>query len=746
MNKRYLIIAGISISLIAMEISWTRIFSAEFFYTFAFLILSTAVLGIGLGGLALRYVKAFNRDVVANLSMSLSGLFILLGPVLVFQINPEFTKIFAGLTDFLKVFSSGIILGLPYFFGGMALSYLFKKNYSDMPRMYMWDMAGAAFGVIIAIAAMNICGTPRAVTYTAMPILFAGLIASGNWQKIIPAILIIATAIGGFFSEDMLQKQNRQERAKVIYTHWDAMAKVKMYDFEGQYRGLNIDNVANSPVFPFDGEIDRPDSLKYHFNINVGNLIRMFDSCRFLSLGAGGGGDVLMALQEGAAEIHAVEVVPHINDMMTEGMLSEYTGNMYNLPQVKVVTEDARAYSRMFENKFDIIYSLSSNSWAALASGAFALAENYLFTEEAFRDYWNALSDKGFMSMEHQFYMPRIATMVEQALWKEGVDDPDKHFAIYHLPHMRRMLLLLSKRELTPELLAAAYGSSVPNRRDYKYLLYPAADSLKGNLINRIVTEGWENVQDSAHADISPCSDDRPFIAQLGLWKNFKSDNMEQLPQYEFMGYPLSKLIILMILALALIIILPLNLIPFAFKSSRLGIRPWMYFFMIGMGFMIIEVILIQQYSLFIGPSVWSIITVLFTMLIASGIGSRYSEMFADKIVFMAIIAWVALNILVFTNLFGVFGGLPLVPRMLISAIMIAPGGFFMGMPFPKAAQKVGENVDWGFAVNGMASVLGSTGILLVAFEFGFDISLVVGALCYLIAMFLSGFNKPVQA
>ena len=106
------------------------------------------------------------------------------------------------------------------------------------------------------------------------------------------------------------------------------------------------------------------------------------------------------------------------------------------------MTEDARAYVRRFENKFDVIYSLSSNSWAALASGSFALAENYLFTTEAFIDYWHALSDSGFMMMEHQVYAPRLVTEVVDALTRIGVDKPLDHFAVYDLPKMRRTMIL----------------------------------------------------------------------------------------------------------------------------------------------------------------------------------------------------------------------------------------------------------------------------------------------------------------
>jgi hypothetical protein len=92
------------------------------------------------------------------------------------------------------------------------------------------------------------------------------------------------------------------------------------------------------------------------------------------------------------------------------------------------------------------------------------------------------------------------------------------------------------------------------------------------------------------------------------------------------------------------------------------------------------------------------------------------------------------LHALVFGALVGVLGGLPLFPRILITALLVAPLGFFMGMPFPKGTLRVGDRIDWGFAVNGAGSVLGATAITLFAFTFGLTASLLIGLLLYLLA------------
>ncbi len=728
-----LIVALLSLTLISLEIAWTRIFSAEFFYTFAFLILSLAILGLGLGALALRLIQSLGRERALGPLLSLTGLMTFAGPPLVFQIDPHMSRLFHSGTDFGKFGLTVLILGSVYFFGGIALAALFKRGHRQIPRLYMADLIGAGLGVAVIIVVMNAVGTPVATFYCALPVLLAALATGRRLWRFVPIVLAVTMALFATQAEDLLQRE-REEHAPVGYTHWDAVSKIKIYDYEEPFKRINIDNAANSPVYGFDGDWNRPDSLLFEFGIDVKYLIDQFESCTFLSLGAGGGVDVLQALQWGATEIHAVEVVPHVNELMTTGALADFTGRIYHDPRVIVATEDARCYVRRFRDKFDVIYSLSSNTFAALASGAFAMAENYLFTTDAFEDYWRALSPEGFMMMEHQFYMPRLVSQVIDALRAQGVEDPPDHLAVYNLPSMRRMMLLLSKRPLTDEIRQNAFGELTPEVFQHIHLLYPAADSLQDNLVNRIVLNGWEAEQDSAEVDISPCTDDRPFAAQMGLWRNFSWKKPEQVPQYEVFGFPLAKLMIAAITMVILVLILPLNLLPYISRRAELRAAPWLYFFLIGMAYIGVEVILIQKFACFIGTSIASIVTVLVTLLVTSGIGSRLAPRVGDRAPFLGIVLWLVLDALLFRHVTFALGGLTLVPRVLISILLIAPLGLFMGMPFPKGGLRVGPLIDWGFAVNGAASVLGSALILLVAFTQGFTVALLLAALLYVAA------------
>jgi len=750
------VVALLSMTLLALEIIWTRLFSAEFFYTFAFLILSLAIMGLGMGALALRLFPGLNREGSLGIYLSLTGLLAIAGPPVVFLLGLDFSILFSSWVMVGKLAVTVLLLSATYFAGGLALASIFRKHHAEIPRLYMWDLLGAGLGVFAAIVAMNRLGTQTAAFYAAGPVLFASAIVSRGRWKIAPVVLAVAIGMMGGHGE--LLESRGEERAPVIYKHWDAMAKVKVYGFGADYRGINIDNVANTPVIRFDGDWEAADTTENEWDIDVGYLVDQFESCTFMSLGAGGGMDVLQALDHGAAEVHAVEVNPHINRMLLEGdpsgyvpgdsavvdstgriiTCAEFSGYIYRDPRVKVVSEDARTYVRRHPDTFDVIYSLSSNTWAALGSGAFALAETYIFTTEAFEDYWRALTAKGFMSMEHQVYMPRLVSEVIDALENVGVENPRAHFAVYNLPKLRRKLILISKRPLTDEIRNHAFRELTPERHEDFHLLYPCADSLSENLINQIVTNGWEAEQDSASINLSPVTDDRPFVAQMGLWRNFDRDKLDKLSRYaEFYGFPLSRIMILIILIVVGVLLIPLNLVPYLRAGPHLRAVPWLYFFAIGVAFISVEIVLIQKYTLFIGASVYSIATVLLTLLVASGLGSRFSANARTPRVFLGIVVLLVVEALLLRSVTNALASLQLHMRIVVTAALILPVGFLMGMPFPKGTLRVGERVDWGFAVNGAASVLGATGVIVVASMYGFTAALLCAAIFYLFAWFL---------
>lgn len=730
----HVLIFLVSLSLIALEIVWTRVLSAEFFYTFAFLILSLAVLGLGLGGLALRLFPRLAVERSMGPLLMATSLLALTGPLAVLHLGLEFAQVTANPVMLGKLALTVLILCSAFFTGGMVVALIFRLQHADMPRLYRSDLVGAALGVVVAIGLMNTVGTPATVLLLPVPLLaVAALRCSGRLRW--GCLLLSLVPLGLLPWREQLVAKPRTERLPVTERHWDAMALVKIQPGEG-YTNLNIDNAANTPVNEFDGDwsglaAQQPSP----FFLDPQPLMRAQADCRFLSIGAGGGGDVLMALKNGAAEVHAVEVNPFINRLLVEGgALSAYSGKLYSDPRVRVVTEDARSYLRRHREQFDVIYSLSSNTFAALASGAFALAENYLFTTEALRDAYRALRPGGFVVVEHQFYVPRMVSEALEGLRLAGVAEPERHLAVYVLPKLRRQVILIGQAPLTDEQIDTAFLALTDKDGPLMERRFPRPAPGVSLTIDRIVREGWRQVQADSPTDLSPADDNRPFTAQQGLLKNLKWESLKAPDAMEYRGFPIAKLLIVVVIVLVAVLVLPLNLLPCLRPGPRLSAAAWLYFFSIGAGFMVIELVLLQQFTLVIGPSAYTLAVLLFVLLLGSGLGSRYSLAAPDWLPFAGIGAWVLLNVLCFTMAADALAPLPMWGRIVGSGILIAPLGFFMGMPFAKGSRRVGALIDWGFAVNGAASVLGSAAVLLVAFSFGFRAALLAGASLYVAA------------
>ncbi|HUU85357.1 MAG TPA: hypothetical protein VM243_17800 [Phycisphaerae bacterium] len=187
-TQRFIVIALLSASLLAMELIWTRLFSAEFFYTYAFLILSLAIMGLGLGALSVRLVPSLGRRRALSAVLTLVGCTVLAGPPLVFLVGLNFTKLLDGWGMVGRLVLVILILSSAFYLGGIALAALFRRNHRAMPRLYMADLLGAGAGVLLAVWMMNQFGTPAAAFLAAVPVLAAAVLVSRSWRKVAPLL------------------------------------------------------------------------------------------------------------------------------------------------------------------------------------------------------------------------------------------------------------------------------------------------------------------------------------------------------------------------------------------------------------------------------------------------------------------------------------------------------------------------------------------------------------------------------
>jgi hypothetical protein len=175
-------------------------------------------------------------------------------------------------------------------------------------------------------------------------------------------------------------------------------------------------------------------------------------------------------------------------------------------------------------------------------------------------------------------------------------------------------------------------------------------------------------------------------------------------------------------------------------------------FSLLGIGFMLIEIPLIQKFILFLGQPLYSMAVLLFSLLIGAGIGSWAGGIFwKQRILYklqlasMMVAILVGIYILFLQHIFNLFLGSPFYSRLLISFVLLSPLGFFMGIPFPLGMKLLAEmglprHVPRMWGINGIGSVLGSALAIALAVSFGFSYAMLLGAILYISLFILFSF------
>jgi spermidine synthase len=154
------------------------------------------------------------------------------------------------------------------------------------------------------------------------------------------------------------------------------------------------DGSAGTPITRLTGD---PRALTYLFDDVTAVAYAVRRPRTVAVLGAGGGRDVLTALAAGAEQVTAIELHPELVALV-RGPYGDYAGHLYDRPDVTVLTGDGRQALATRPARFDLVELSLIDSWAATAAGAYTLAENHLYTLEAFRLYWSRLTPTGLLS------------------------------------------------------------------------------------------------------------------------------------------------------------------------------------------------------------------------------------------------------------------------------------------------------------------------------------------------------------
>ena len=540
--------------------------------------------------------------------------------------------------------------------------------------------------------------------------------------------------------------------------------------------GITIDCGNMSPVTNFDGNKENleftgylPSSLPYYVGKKDNVLI----------LEPAGGLDILTAIYHNCKNITAVESNPLIPEIINRNF-SEFSGSVYSAKYVNLIFKEPRSYLRSEINKFDIIVYTAPLNQSPSSTGIYSLTEDFHFTEESFGDYYNSLTEDGLMVISLYLLPPprqeiRIGSVIYSSLKSINIKSPENHIAVIRT--WGTITYLIKQSPINKTDIKHLKGFC--QKRGFDTVYFPQIKPENVNIYNkfsepvyynfisqifndklRLFRNGMFHFQKEYLFDISPVSDDRPFFYHF-----FRTDKIIETygalrnkwqPFIE--GGYIVQLVFVQALFLCIIIIL-LPLIVFRKRIdidrniSFKNILPLLlFFFLIGIGFMFIEISLIQKCILFLDKTVISVSTVIFSLLVSSGIGS-YT---AGRIILYSrknlnIIALsLSISVIIFTifvnHILGYFWGGTIFIRVIILFLLLSLPGYFMGMFFPFGITFVKEIspalIPWAWAVNGSASVLGSILAVILAMSFGFNAVLIMASVIYIISAGLIFYSR----
>ena len=466
-----------SFSLIAFEITLSRLLSVLLSYHYVFVVLSLALLGLGLGGM---FVHFFRPQIPTDEKR--------------FQVLAFFTSLFSLAIPFsiiiilqvsyidniqMNILLYGFLLVFPFFLAGVLLSEVYRMFPTLSGRIYGVDLIGAAAGSFGVILFLNILGgISTNFVLGVMASLAAVLFAVGGLRKntkglIISAVsfLILSILLGvnlvcGYLLDIPIGANPGKEihdalssfRGKIVETRWSAFGRTDLVEFNNypDHMDIYIDGTAGSPMYRFNGNVNDPgatiSNLKTTFPGYFPFLyLQEEERNNALLIGPGGGRDILLALMGGVREITAVEINKDLVDLVRR--YSWFNGRIYKgLKNVNIVVDEGRNFLKRQKEKYDIIMlSLPITNTSRSLEG-YALTENFLFTTDSICDYLDHLTDEGRLVVvgHNDAEILRLLSLSLAALNRRGVSITAAMNRIYIVGTDEYLVFVLKKTPFKP--------------------------------------------------------------------------------------------------------------------------------------------------------------------------------------------------------------------------------------------------------------------------------------------------------
>jgi hypothetical protein len=753
-SRRVLVAVGlIAACTLAFQVLLTRLLSAVMAYHFSFLAVSLALTGTGAGALLVYLApQLFAGGSLERHLARWGGLYSALlfvtpfalvrldftggGGVHNSDISAEFVVSLAG---------ASLLAALPSIAAGVVIALAINGYTSSVGRVYAFDLVGAGAGALLIVPLMWVASAPVLLAGLGAVALVATLLfaPAASRERVISLALAAAMAcvsvVAIASSALHLPPRHPTPADTEVSDRWNPLSRVVAYDMDGVSLAFYDRDVA--PVIELRDEDEVPDWERLRTGPqSIG--YELTGPGRTLIIGGGGGRDIYNALSSGQEQVDVIELNEGIRRAVDED-LAESSGSPYSRERVSTTVGDGRGVLAARDTLYDTVHIGFTNTLSANSAAGYALTENNLYTVEAFQEYLDHLTPDGVLNVSRVRHFAgdealRATVIALAALEREGIEQPERNVVVVAGNDMfdEPMATILARlrpytdAELeTVRTLAAERGGEVVFAPGGPY----------GREWSGLGDANWRDFCRDYRYDVCPSTDDKPFF--------FNQSRLSELgtsSAYTYSRDPFQVLMVTLGVLVALAVlafVLPLRLVR---RASRPTVGALSYFAAIGLGFLLLEIVLIQRFVLFLGFPTYALSVVLFALLVFSGLGSALSARWvrsrrALMSTLGAVIVLAVFSAIWLQPVLRSLITLPFPARVAVAVAVIAPLGLVLGTAMPaglvrfKGLHPDGLPYAWG--VNGVASVLASVLGVALAVNFGFAVTSLVAAACYVGAL-----------
>lgn len=752
--------------------------SYQQWYNFASIVISLALFGFGISGLIVSKLK---RKTLEEVNKAIH--IILLASSFSIPVSIFMEKFFIGsfdsylvffdLSESLKFFLIIFNYSIPFCLLATLIGLIFTISAAKIGTLYFFNLTGSGIGGIIAVYLLWQFDPQKIYLINGLIISILGLgfyFVNRQEKNLFLQIINLLILVLNVLSL-IIKIENHPSQFKSlarIKNFPDTKTILQQNSPYGKIEIVNSSLLRYSPglSLSYTEEISPSDAIFINAEL-AGLIVQKKNNSNFnflrsstlnlpfavqhikkiLVLNSIGNIEIQRALINEVEEIFVTEKNPLLFQIISSQINEEHKCKL------RFINEDPRVYLEKSNVKFDLIFYPVIEP-VGYSAGLYSVQEKYLFTKEAFQKVYERLNSNGYFAISCYIDNP-LKTFLKLLNLITTIQNSDKSKInkqqIIAIHNWNTITILVKKGEFSRTEIFDAEKFALKNQFDF--LIHPYRNgSQKFNLvidpqtyylIDYTLNGKYELLKNYAF-NLFPSIDDKPYFSNFILPSKIKiyldQMNLRNIT-YSELGFFLIWLALVMGIVFSLVLII-LALKGIKINSKVMKLNLLIYFSTIGFAFMLMEISLIQKFTLVFSSDILSISFIISLLLVSSGIGSYISQKFLgfdNRIQKLFVLIFIIQIIfLVFSNeitsLLMEFSGNS---KYLISGLIIFPIGFLVGIPFPIGIRKFSiedENaVPFAWAINGSFSVLGSVSAMIFLINFGFKITFFISAFLYLL-------------